>query len=321
MSTMSRDSGEVLKLKRVDSFGYIVPLTAVAVTFTSLAAFLTLAIRFRDLLPDILFRGAGPMAPFFMLSLAMSIFIAHIPIAIKARQIVGELRRINESLTIIADTLAVNLRTGLNFIEALRRTVPKITSPFLRRRILMLISYLDEGLDTETALSRISYGLPERVLNVLRVLIPASESGGRAPQVVQVMADFTRRLQAFEHMKIGSLRPYYYISMLALIVFEGATLFLLYLSYNFQQGGLGAALGGFLSASLPIDRAWVLSFYSNMVIVVFSSLFVSKVVRGSLRFYGDYLLVFLMAHILLLGIAPLFVIFGGGAPVELVMTP
>lgn len=311
---MSRRAEELLKLRKVDSFGILIPALSLSLAFLFTALSLTMVLRLRPLLPEVLYVERGPLMPVFMISIGLALLISHIPIAIKSRQIVGEVRRINESLTIMADTLAVNLRTGLSFIEALRRTVPKITSDFLRRRILMLISYLDEGVDTKTALSRISYGLPERAVNVLSVLIPASESGGRAPQVVQVMADFTRRLQAFERMKMGSLKPYYYISMLALIVFEGATLFLLYLSYNFQQVGLGAGVTGFLAAGMPIERAWVLSFYANLVIVVFSSLFVSKVVRGSIKYYGDYLLVFLLAHLLLLGIAPVYIVFRGEVP-------
>jgi len=298
---------DVIKLEKVEAFGTLTPLFSISLTMITIAVLLTSALRFKNMLPQTLFIGSGVLSPIFMNILVIGLIVGHVPLAVKARRIVGELRRLNESLTIMADTLSVNLRTGLNFLEALRKTVPKITSPILRRRLLMLISYMDEGLDVTTALSKISYGLPERAINVLSILIPASESGGRAPQVVKVMAEFTRRLQSFERIKISAIKPYYYITLMALVVFEGATLFLLYLSYNFQQEGLGAT--GILTASIPVERAWILSFYGNLVVVMFSSLFVSKVVRGTIKFYADYLLVFLIVHLVLMGIAPVYMVF------------
>jgi len=91
---------------------------------------------------------------------------------------------------------------------------------------------------------------------------------------------------------------------MALAVFEGATLFLLYLAESFQSQGGG--IGGFFSMTLPPDEAWNLMYYSNMIIVILSSFFVSKVVRGKVKYYADYFLLFMLMHVFLLGLAPLY---------------
>ncbi len=243
----------------------------------------------------------------FFLAIALSLILAHVPIMIRTRTIVTELRKLNESVMLLTDSLSVNLRTGMNFIDAIRKAMNKVTSPVLRTRLSILLSMLEVGENFETAVKKITVGLPPHIVDILNVFIPASESGGRAGQVIMVASDFTRRIISFERSKRSSLSPYFYISFMAIGVFEGATLFLLYLIKNFEtisQEGMS----GFITSQLSFTEAWTLVYYMNIIVVVLSSIFTSKVVRGKIKFYSDYLIAFMILHLIILGILPIYML-------------
>ncbi len=243
------------------------------------------------------------------LAVSLSLIMAHIPIALRQRIILGELKKLNESIMILTDSLSVNLRTGMNFVSALRRAIQKITSTVLKRRMIILLSIVESGESFERAIKTVSKGLPSYIIDILNVMIPASESGGRAGRVIMISSDFTRRLAAFERSKRGSLSPYFYISLMAIAVFEGATLFLLYLIKSFQQIQQAGMTTGFLLTQMNVSETWALVFYMNLLIVILSSIFTSKVVRGKVKYYGDYLVIFTLIHMLIMAIAPLYVLF------------
>lgn len=295
-----------LQLTKVDSIGTLNIMASITIIMVTIA--LMLSFTPPEYLP--VAPGVGNLikTPWFMISLGLAILLGHIPLGIRTRQIIKEIDRINESIMTMMDSLSVSLRTGMNFTSALRRSVQKITSRILYNRMLILLSLLEEGNSMEYAVEKISFGLPERAVNILRTLIPASESGGKASKVINISSEFARRMRAFERNKKSAMLPYYYISLLAISVFEGATLFLLYLTAKFQAGGLGEEMTGFISLTLSVDYAWILVYYINLVVVLLSSLFVSKVVRGSIKFYSDYLVIFIFIHLLITGILPLRVI-------------
>ncbi len=302
---------ESIEFENVEALGTLNVVASVALGAMTLA--LMLSVKMPSLMPEK--PGIIPLirSPWFMISLGVSLLISHIPLSIRSRQISGELKRINESLMFLTDSLSVNLRTGMNFVEALRRALDKVTSPVLRRRLSILVSMMEGGEDLATAIKRVTYGLPARAIEILNTLIPASESGGRAARVISIASDFARRINAFERTKRSSLSPYFYISFMALAVFEGATLFLLYLTKSFQSLQTGGE--SVIGSAMPAEEAWSLIYYMNMIIVILSSLFVSKVVRGKIKYYSDYFLLFMLVHLLLLGIAPVYILLGGiGVP-------
>ncbi len=302
---------ESIEFENVEALGTLNVVASAALGAMTLA--LMLSVKMPSLMPEK--PGIIPLikSPWFMISLGVSLLISHIPLSIRSRQISGELKRINESLMFLTDSLSVNLRTGMNFVEALRRALDKVTSPVLRRRLSILVSMMEGGEDLATAIKRVTYGLPARAVEILNTLIPASESGGRAARVISIASDFSRRMNAFERTKRSSLSPYFYISFMALAVFEGATLFLLYLTKSFQSLQTGGE--SVIGSAIPAEEAWSLIYYMNMIIVILSSLFVSKVVRGKIKYYSDYFLLFMLVHLLLLGIAPVYILLGGiGVP-------
>jgi type II secretory pathway component PulF len=294
-----------IRLEKIESIGY-----------STILAGVTLALFAFAITISILPKAMGEYLPpwpltlqsyWVFIALSVSLILAHIPLSIRVRSIMTEMKKLNESVMILTDSLSVNLRTGMNFTGALRRSLQKITSPVLKRRLIIMLSLVESGERFDVALKRVTEGLPSYIIDILSVLIPASESGGKAGRVIMIASDFTRRIAAFDRSKRGSLSPYFYISLMAIAVFEGATLFLLYLIKNFQQISQ-AGMTGFIVSQMGLTQTWALVFYMNLLIVLLSSIFTSKVVRGKIKYYSDYFVIFASLHLIIMGIAPVYLI-------------
>lgn len=232
------------------------------------------------------------LQPYFMLSLLHSFFIASLPLSIRIRQILNEIGKLNESIIILYDSLSIYLRAGLTLIEALDKISNKITSRILRHRIKILISLSMQGVDFQTSLNKVVYGLPVRITNALLALQPVSEAGGKSPEISILIRDFYEGLLAFDRLKRSSLSVYLYIIFLSLIVFEGTNLFLtrLYKEISFSQSS-------FFQPVLDLPSFF---FFSNLLIILvvfFSSMIISKIIRGSIIYFFDYFAILLAIHI------------------------
>uniref|UniRef100_A0A7J3ZIW8 Type II secretion system protein GspF domain-containing protein n=1 Tax=Fervidicoccus fontis TaxID=683846 RepID=A0A7J3ZIW8_9CREN len=245
----------------------------------------------------------------FIVGFSLSLIAGHMLMAIRTRYIIREVSLINSDLSVLVGSLATGLRTGSDFRASLSRAIPRLSSPVLRHRISMLINLLSQ-VDLETALQKTCQGLPERAKNVLRTLIPISESGGKSADVAEVVSEFARRLGSFDRIKGDALKPYLYIVLLAIGVFEAGTLFMLYLALALYGGETSlTGQAGLLQPMIPIELTWVYLYYANLTIVFLASLFISKILRASIKYYSGYFVVMCALHFVLLGIVPMYALF------------
>lgn len=279
-----------VKLLRVEEIGYLHVLSAIAI----FSLMFSLSLPIYELLSfPAKVEGAGIyQQPYFLFVVLYSAAVALIPLAIRTRQILAEINRLSESVIIMYDSLSTYLRAGLNLVEAIETISEKITSRILKHRLKILVSLASQGVDIETALNKISYGLPTRISNGILALLPVSEAGGRSPEIAVLIRDFYEKLLAFERLKRSSLSVYFYIVLLSLVVYEATTMFLIRMYRE-----LYSTQATFFQ---PVLDLLTFVSYTNaitLIVIFFSSLIISKITRGTIKYMSDYLFILLVIHI------------------------
>jgi len=251
-----------------------------------------------------LFSKEAPFLANFKLALALgaSLLAAHAVLAPRTLRAVRELGALNFDLSVFASSLATSLRTGLSFERAVLEALPRLSSEHLKRALREAI-FLTRSLELAEAIERVSRGLPRRASTVLRALVPVAESGGRAPDVAEVVHEYASRLALFDKSKASATKPYVYVVMLAVAVFEAGTLLMLRIASGFYgPGSLAQPL-------MPLSEIWGYSYYANLLIAALSAMFVAKVSRGSIKYYADYFVALCALHLVFMGVLPQYFVF------------
>jgi len=279
----------LLRLTRVEEIGWVNLLSFF--TLFSLVTALTYPIYSGLSFPG-RFEGVGfYMQPYFHFTILQSLAAASLPLAIRVRQIQREVSRLNESVLIMYDSLSSLLRTGMPLMEALDRVADRVTSRILRHRLKIATSLALQGADLDETLSKIVHGLPLRIKNALVGLRAIAEAGGRAPEVAIFMRDFYDKLIAFDRLKKSSLNIYFYILLMSVLVYDIAAIFMIYV---YKQ--VLASPTTFIRPLLTIPQLLAFANLFMLVLILFTSLLVGKMTRGSIKYSFDYFLLFLVLH-------------------------
>lgn len=292
------------KSKKVTSYDSISPklillsaLIGLATFVLSLWEFSTSALIQKELVQHVHFRVSIP--------LTIALIVGHVPILIRERQILKEQRLLYESVIFLFDSLSTGLRTGLNLEESFRVALTRLPSSLLKTRLQSLIQYMESGKDFRLSVAEVVQGLPKLVSEPMLCLVPAYESGGMAKELISNIAEFTRKVVFFIRNKKSSLSAYFYIALVSIAVFDASGVFLLYLIKIFSSLN---TKGGFLAIQISFPTACFYIYVMGMIVVLFTSLFISKITREKVKFYADYLIVLLLVHLVVLGIVPIIFI-------------
>ncbi|MEM3253995.1 MAG: type II secretion system F family protein [Fervidicoccaceae archaeon] len=235
-------------------------------------------------------------------SLNLAFIIGSIPLAFRVRKIVREEGNSMRGIVLFLDMVSVGTKTGSNVLDSMRRAVRFVPSEGLKNKLKNAISEVEMGGSFENAVKRSSSGLPKLVSESIKALIPSSQAGPRAGDVLLLARDFVRKLMLFADVRRTSLALYFYISLLSLAIFEGGGVFLIYLISSIVSSSLPSA--SFLN--LNIIQTWTFLFLTGLELSIFSSLFVAKVVRGKIKLSADYAEFFLLVNYITMGLIPLF---------------
>ncbi|MGC8678611.1 MAG: type II secretion system F family protein [Fervidicoccaceae archaeon] len=238
-----------------------------------------------------------------LISFNIALFASSIPLAIRTRRIVSERDSVVKGIVLLLDTVSVGTRTGSTIVEALRRASKMVPSRILREKINQGIAEMEFGDSIENALLKISKDMPKAVSESIKIMIPASKAGGRAGDVLLVARDFVRRLMMFAEVRKTSLSLYIYIALISIGIFEGGGVFLLYLISKLSTGQQGSI--PFITANYI--QTWLFLFVTGLLLSIFSSIFVAKIVRGKTKLFADYLSIFLFVNLTIIGLIPLLI--------------
>lgn len=282
-----------LKLLRVEELGTLHIFSSI--TIITLVLSLSLPIFEQLSFPSRIENAKVYMQPYFLFSLMHSLVAGLIPLAVRTRQIISEINKLNESIIIMYDSLSNYLRAGLTLIDSIDKISNKITSRILKHRLKILVSLSMMGISINDALHKITYGLPTRITNALLALIPISEAGGKSPEIAVLIRDFYDKLQAFDRLKKSAISVYFYIMLASIFVYEASWLFLTRM-YKEMLTGQAPLF------QLVIDMSSFFLFSNTIVLLLifFSSIVISKIIRGTVKYFADYATLFLIIHMIFL---------------------
>ena len=195
-------------------------------------------------------------------------------------------RRIVEQVPVFLKETSILIRGGTTFMHALLKASEAVDR-ILGSRIRIFVYMVERGTPIYQAYQALTQGFPPEPANLLYSLVEAYESGGKAGDVLGLSAEYGFRLRDFDRQREAELKPYLYISLMALVIFNVAGLFLISLAHDVSRlPVLGMHLGS------PELFASVL-FYSMIIVSVFSGLLSGKIVRGRMRYGLTYSLIFI----------------------------
>lgn len=196
-------------------------------------------------------------------------------------------RKMVEQVPLFLREASTLIKSGAVFMQALLKA-SDVVDPRLGLKIKNFAYMIGRGIPLPQAYRILVKGLPSEPANLLYSLVEAYESGGRAGDILSLSAEYGFRLRDFDKQREAELKPYLYISAMALVVFNAAGLFLI---------GMAKSLSGIPAMGLSIGRpeefASIL-FYSIIMVSIFSGLLSGKIVRGSVLYGLYYSFIFIL---------------------------
>jgi len=291
-----------LKSGSLYSFGWnIIAMSLLAGISSFIAAFLLASRIIAHFSPET--KIGTQLSYLVLLSLNVATIAWSIPLAYRTRMIVREVDEALKGIVLLLDMVSVGKRTGMTIVDSLRNAARVIPSHILKEKIITGVAEVEYGEALENAVMEAAEGLPRTAAESLKILIPASYAGEKAGEILQLARDFMRRLMMFSEVRRTSLSLYLYIALISVGIFEAGGAFLLYLMSSISSSAYVSI--PFITANYI--QTWLFLYVTGFLLSVFSSMYVAKVVRGKTKLFSDYLLLFLILNLAIMGIVPIFI--------------
>jgi hypothetical protein len=156
--------------------------------------------------------------------------------------------------------------------------------------------------DIEKAFNETFRGVPRDVRLLLSTIVLTAKGGGRVEEVIAQAANYANELRRFSILVESRLAQYTAIVALSSITFSFAATVILKLIESFAAAELP-----FAEIAIPSPEILRASFYYAMLLLtIFSSIVVGKVIRGYLPLAAKYIVILVPVNALILLYLPAF---------------